>query len=220
MGRMLRGIGRQIVDLLYPKKAVCMGCDSRAGFEQDWLCDDCRQALAKRWVGAFEELKLDGAAAAYRYQGPAGSVVRRLKYGGVLGLAEPMAEDMLRAYEQILPTGAELVVAVPMYPKRMKRRGFNHAQVLAKRVAERLGLPCEEVLFRIRETVQQARLDGDERRKNLKDAFRADESAAGKRILLVDDVYTTGATARECAAALRAAGARSVSFLSYARGNP
>ena len=105
-----------------------------------------------------------------------------------------------------------------MHPKRLKQRGFNHAEVLARAMAARLEMPYEDVIVRTRNTVQQARLEGEERLNNLKDAFEADGSVRGRRILLVDDVYTTGETARECAIALLAAGARSVSFLAYAKG--
>ena len=214
----LKRMGARLLELIYPRTAVCMGCGSAAGMDQPWLCPDCRKTLARRWVGAFPEPKLDGAAAAYYYHGPAGGVVRRMKYGGVRGLAELMADDMMRAYERILPTGAEVVTAVPMHPKRLKQRGFNHAEVLARAMAARLEMPYEDVIVRTRNTVQQARLEGEERQNNLKDAFEADGPVRGRRILLVDDVYTTGETARECAIALRAAGARSVSFLSYAKG--
>lgn len=208
----------RLLDLLYPKRAVCMGCGSAAGFEQEWLCEDCRRALMKQWLGAFPDVRLDGSAAAYAYRGTAGSIVRNLKYHGVTKLAGMMADSMVCAYESILPTGAEVVAAVPMHTKRLRRRGFNQAEALAREVAARLELPCEPLLHRLRDTVQQARLEGDERRHNIKGAFRAEESVCGRRVLLIDDVYTTGETARECAKALRAAGARSVSFLAYAKG--
>jgi len=208
----------RVINLVYPKSAVCMGCGSAAGFERDWLCEDCRKALARRWIGAHPEPLLDGMAAAYHYQGPPGGVVRSFKFRGVTDLAEPMARDMLRAYEQIQPTGAELVTAVPMHPRRLRERGFNHSELLARRVADGLGLPYEDAITRTRHTVQQAMLEDEERLKNLEDVFRADSRVYGRRVLLVDDVYTTGATARQCAAALREAGARSVSFLAYALG--
>ena len=214
----LKRMGARLVELIYPRTAVCMGCGSAVGFAQPWLCPDCRTARVKGWMGAFEDLQLDGSAAAFQYKGPASGMVRRMKYGSVKGLAELMEDDMLRAYARIQSTGAELVTAVPMHPKRLRERGFNHAEVLARAVAAQLELPYENVIVRTRNTVQQARLEGEERLNNLKDAFEADGSAHNRRILLVDDVYTTGETARECAIALRAAGARSVSFLSYAKG--
>lgn len=214
-----KGFVDDVLGLMFPTRAVCMGCGSAAGFEQEWLCDDCRKALVRRWIGAFPEPKLDGSAAVYQYAGPAGGVVRNLKYRGVTTLAKPMAKEMLRALERIQPVGAEMVVPVPMHPRRLKQRGYNQSELLAKEIAAELEVPCENGLIRVRNTVQQARLQGDERRKNLKDAFRAEPCVSGWRVLLVDDVYTTGETARQCAEALRQGGAISVSFLSYAKGD-
>ena len=214
----MKGLWDDAMGLMFPTRAVCMGCGSAAGFETEWVCPECRQVLARRWIGAFPEAKLDGASAAYHYAGPAGSVVRNLKYRNVTALAKPMAEDMLRALEQIQPVGAEMVVPVPMHPKRQKHRGYNQSELLAREVAAALEVPCEIGLVRIRDTVQQARLEGDERRLNLMDAFRAEDCVSGWRVLLVDDVYTTGETARECAKALKEGGAISVSFLAYAKG--
>lgn len=208
----------RLLDLIYPRRAVCMGCGSIAGFEQDWLCEECRRTLQGQWLGAFADARLDGAAAAYHYRGPAGNIVRNLKYRGVRQLAEPMAASMLSAYETILPTSAELVTAVPMHPRRRWLRGFNQADLLAQQVAARLDLPCVALLTRTRNTPQQALLMGRERRDNVRDAFCAAGEVRGRRVLLIDDVYTTGETARACAKALRAAGARSVSFLAYAKG--
>lgn len=213
-----KGLFDDAMGLMFPTRAVCMGCGSLAGFETEWLCPECRQQLARHWIGAFPEAKMDGAAAVYHYGGPAGSVVRNLKYRDVRMLAKPMAEVMIMALEQIQPVGAEVVVPVPMHPKRLKHRGYNQSELLAREIAAMLEVPCENGLVRIRNTVQQARLDGKERLLNLKDAFRAEPCISGWRVLLVDDVYTTGETARECAKALREGGAISVSFLSYAKG--
>ena len=105
-----------------------------------------------------------------------------------------------------------------MHPNRLRQRGFNQSEVLAEGVAKELGLPLTTALVRLRNTEQQSKLEDEVRRNALKDAFRAEDSVAGRRVLLVDDVYTTGATARECAKALGAAGALSVSLLVYAKG--
>lgn len=214
----MKSLLKRIFDLIYPKGAVCMGCGDKSGFEGEWLCPACRRTLAKSWKGAFPDPKLDGSAAAYLYAGPAGSVVRFMKYGGVRGLSGIMTEEMIRAWNQVLPAAVDMVVPVPMHPKRLRERGFNQSETLAVAVAERLGLPCENALIRTRNTVQQAVLSGKARKKNLKNAFCAENSVEGKWVLLVDDVYTTGTTAHECAAALRAAGARYVSYLAYTIG--
>ena len=131
---------------------------------------------------------MDGMAVAYRYAGPAGGMVRALKYRSVTGLAEMMASDMLRAYEQIQPTGAEVICAVPMHKKRLRRRGFNQSELLARQIAKALNLPYEPLLVRTRNTSQQARLHGAARRQNLSGAFAANPAAAGRRVLMTEDV--------------------------------
>lgn len=214
----MQKIAHAALDWLFPTRAVCMGCGTAAGFEREWLCENCRRKLARSWIGAFPDAHLSGSAAAYHYAGPAGGVVRNLKYRSVTALAKPMAQDMLRALECIQPVGAEIVVPVPMHPKRLKMRGYNQSELLAREIAAQLEVPCEAGLIRVRDTVQQARLKGDARRENLRDAFAAQPCVSGWRVLLIDDVYTTGETARECASALLKGGAISVSFLSYAKG--
>ena len=210
---------RALSDLLFPTRAICVCCGSKAGLEREWVCEPCRRMLARNWIGAFTEHRMDGMAVAYRYAGPAGGMVRALKYRSVTGLAEMMASDMLRAYEQIQPTGAEVVCAVPMHKKRLRRRGFNQSELLARQIAKALNLPYEPLLVRTRNTSQQARLHGAARRQNLSGAFAANPAAAGRRVLLIDDVYTTGQTAHQCERALRDAGAKQVYLLVFAKGN-
>ena len=198
-----------------------MGCGTGVGCREDWVCPDCRQALAKSWVGAYYPPKaLDGAAYAYIYKGASAGIVQRLKYTGVKQLAGFMGQDMARAYGFIEPTGADCVTAVPMHPKRLKQRGFNHAELLARDVAARLNLPYVEGLDRVRNTVQQARLNDEARRHNLKDAFVPREAVRGRIVILVDDVCTTGATAQTCARALKQGGARRVYLLCYTVAQP
>lgn len=215
-------LGLAALKLVYPTRAVCMGCDSQAGFDREWLCDDCRMELAKRWVGAAPPQKdsgIDGAAFAYLYGGPAGGMVRHMKYQGVRRLADPMARAMASALALIQPTGAECVVPVPMHPKRLRQRGFNHAALLAEKLGGLAGLPVCEALARVRNTPQQARLSDEERLKNLTGAFALAQPVAGRRLLLVDDVCTTGATAAGCAQALKEGGAAAVYLVCFAAAN-
>ena len=208
-----------LLGLVYPRRAVCMGCGSRAGFPRDWLCEDCRQLLAKRWVGAGKPPRgglFRGAAYGYHYGGPAGGLVRNLKYRGVWRLAEGMGRAMASAFEAIQPTGADCVAPVPMHPRRLRRRGFNHAALLAREAAKRLDLPVEDVLARVRNTRQQARLPVAARRVNMAGAIRLAGDVKGRRVILVDDVCTTGATANACARALLDGGAEAVYLLCFA----
>ena len=211
---------RGLVRLIYPVRAECMGCGSKAGFDRDWLCEDCRQALANRWVGAAPAPAgglIDGAAYGYLYGGPAGGLVRSLKYRGVSRLAEPMGRQMVRAFQGLQPAHIDCVTPVPMHVRRTRRRGIDHALLLAREVAAGLELPLETALVRTRNTRQQARLSEAERLHNLDGAFAVTRDVSGRRVLLVDDVCTTGATANACAAALLEAGASAVLLLCFAQ---
>ena len=155
-------------------------------------------------------------AAAYVYRDPAAAVVRSLKYGSVGLLAELMARDMARA-GAVLPLPSQtLVVPAPMHPRRERKRGYNQAELLARAVARILDLPHAQALSKLRNTRQQARLDHAERARNLQGSIGVREDVRGRAVLLVDDVYTTGATMRVCAQALLDAGATVVYGLTYA----
>ena len=215
----------RIVELLFPRRAVCMGCGSMQGCDRDDLCEACRAELGRSWIGVRpvkKSMALDGAAFAYNYHGPAGGMVRRLKYSCVWVLAEEMGKDVARAAELLRLKEIAAVTAVPMHPKRLRLRGRNHSELIAREAAARMGFSYLELLKRTRNAPQQARLGNAQRRRNLEGAFavRRDclEAVRGARILLIDDVWTTGSTAMNCAKALRAAGAEKVYFASYAYG--
>ncbi len=215
----LKRPARELVNLVYPRRTLCMGCGSQAGFERDWLCEDCRVELARRWYGAGQPPRgglIDGAAFGYRYGGPVAGMVHHLKYHSAWQLAEPMARAMVGALSGLRPLELDGVVPVPMHKKRLRERGGNHAALLAERVAAALALPRIDALERVRDTAQQALLSNAERQSNLENAFALVRDVAGMRLLLVDDVCTTGATANACAAALREGGAASVVLLCYA----
>ena len=145
------------------------------------------------------------------YDERAALLVHALKYGGRPGLADALAERLAPALPAGL--GADLVTAVPLHPARRRERGYNQAWGLAQGLAGRLGLPAVEgLLARVRHTPAQARLDPARRRRNLAGAFRVAEPQRyrGRRVLIVDDVLTTGATLEACLAALAGAGARPV----------
>lgn len=213
---------RFLLDLIYPRRAVCMGCGSMLGCERDDICDECREKLAGDWIGVRPldgNSGLDGASFAYGYQGVGGNLVRRLKYGSVRVLTEEMGADIAKAAELLRIGHVDFVTAVPMHPKRLRVRGHNHGELLAKTAAERLNLPFHMALMRKRNDVQQVRLNDEQRRKNLDGAFAVrpefENMLHDAVIVLIDDVYTTGATSKACAEALRAAGARKVYFAGY-----
>ena len=221
----LRRVRDFLVDLLFPRRAVCMGCGSMLGCDRDDLCEDCREELARRWLGVREvnpDLQLSGAAFAHPYAGPAGGLVRRLKYSGVGVLAEHMSVELARAAKLLRIGDNVLITCVPMHPKRLRKRGMNHAELLARGVSGEMQLEFGDVLMRTRNAPQQARLSGKAREHNLKGGFAVRpewrECVKGAKILLIDDVFTTGSTARNCAEALLEAGAAKVYFAAYTLG--
>jgi len=159
----------------------------------------------------------DWARAGGLYAGPLRDAVQRFKFGRRPALARPLAALVLEQCAAAVPPRAVLV-PIPLARERERQRGFNQAALVAERVARGLGAPLRERwLARTRATAPQTELDALERRANVRGAFVASTAAAGADVVLVDDVLTTGATAGECARALRAAGAASVGLLTVAR---
>ena len=151
------------------------------------------------------------------YEGPLRHLIHLFKYGKVETLAGPLGTMIVQA----LPLDArfDMVLAMPMHWRKQWSRGFNQAELLARRVAVRYGLRPANNLRRSRYTKAQASLSEAERQKNLKNSFVVyqPEQVWGKRVLLVDDVMTTGATLREAAGVLKAAGVKCVSALTLGR---
>lgn len=211
-------------ELLFPRRANCMACGSMLGCDRDDICEECRALLAKNFIGVRMPGKRSpfaGLAFAHPYRGPAGGLVRSLKYGSVWVLAEQMGREIARAAEGLRLEADCVVVPVPMHPRRLRSRGKNHSALLALVASQELNLPYMEILERTRNAPQQARLSDAQRKENLKDGFAVRkvyaEETLGRTILLVDDVWTTGATALNCAEALRKGGAGRIYFVAYAR---
>jgi ComF family protein len=144
-------------------------------------------------------------------------LAHELKYQGLTALAEPMAALMLPGVDA---EPVDLVAPVPLHPRRERARGYNQSAALAKQFAGLLGLPFEvRAARRIRDTAPLAKtMHRDERRAIVAGAFAGDAARVdGRRLLLIDDVVTTGATLDACASALLAAGARSVRCVTWAR---
>jgi ComF family protein len=148
-------------------------------------------------------------------------VIHELKYRGRRRVAGRLARALLED-ERVRGLVAEshVLVPVPLHPRRMRERGFNQAALIARELGRRTGCPCgDQALVRREDTVPQAGLTAAARRRNVARAFavRRRGLVAGRIVALVDDVFTTGATAYACARVLREAGAREVRLLSVAR---
>jgi ComF family protein len=189
----------------------CRAC--RTPFVDDYpldehdLCTVCRESL----------VNFDTAYSFGSYEGPLRTLIHLFKYGKVESLAEPLSRFVIQALP--LDQNFDLVIAMPMHWRKQWERGFNQAELLAQPVAKRYGLKLSNHLRRKRYTKAQAGLSELQRRENLKDSFavRRPGQVAGKRVLLIDDVFTTGATLRAAAAVLKNAGAARVSALTLAR---
>lgn len=216
---MLKRAARALDRLIFPRAATCLGCGDKSGCAQDWLCSSCAQSLCRLWRGNIPvsvSPPLARLAYAYAYRDPVPGLVRALKYGSVGCLAGFMAADMVRACAALRLSQVPLVVPTPMHPRRERKRGYNQAELLSREVARMLGCPHARALRKLSNTRQQARLDHEARARNLEGSIGVCADVRGQVILLVDDVYTTGATMRVCASALLAAGARAVYGLAYA----
>ena len=167
---------------------------------------------------AAEPPPYDYARSAAVYAGVMREAVHRFKFGGRRALARPLAELMVEQCGTSLPDGIAAIVPVPLAGDRERERGFNEAALLAERIARRLDVPVRaRWLARRRATRPQSDLPAGERLANVRGAFRATPAVAGRHVLLVDDVLTTGATLSECARSLRAAAAGRIGVLTVAR---
>jgi ComF family protein len=186
----------------------CVSC--RTPFQNSFPLDSAgRCALCRSGLRGFDAAYSFGA-----YEGVLRQLIHLYKYGRVRTLSQPLSGLLLQA----LPRDEvfDATVPVPLYWRRRWQRGFNQAELLARGLARHTGIPVVKALGRVRQTPTQAGLSNSARRQNVAKAFRS-RSVPGKRILLIDDVMTTGATAAACAAALKLAGARRVALLTLAR---
>lgn len=229
------------LDLVYP--ALCPVCDARLGpGRRDPLCGACWAAIPRieppvcAACGDPRPPAAPGggearcpacaacpppfayARAAAVYAGPVREAIHALKFAGRQTLARPLADLVLEQCAAALPPDVDALVPVPLSPARERERGFNQSALIAERLAVALAVPVRPGwLRRTRPTRPQSDLGADERRDNVRGAFAGARAAAGRHVVVVDDVLTTGATAAECARTLVGAGARRVGVLAVAR---
>jgi competence protein ComFC len=217
-----------LADLFYPER--CVGCERRAS---DVLCRTCFDTLPR--VGspvcgrcglptAFatfvcEECKnvdfgFQSARAPLKYDGVGKQVVHALKYRGYKRVVGRLAAPLML---QVVGEGHfDAVVPVPLHSSRLRKRGFNQAELLARGVAEKMKATVSDTLEVVRSTRDQVELSAAQRRANVAGAYTATKPLRGK-ILLIDDVFTTGATMSACAGTMVRAGAKEVHALSLCR---
>ncbi len=159
----------------------------------------------------------DGAYSFGSYEGELRALIHLFKYGKVQTLAHPLGKLMAQALPR--EQAFDLIAPMPLHWYKRWQRGFNQSELLANEISQRTGVPVRKAIRRVRNTSAQAGLTNARRRDNVERAFLVNprQSVQGLRVLLIDDVMTTGATAGACAAALKKAGARHVTLLTLAR---
>ncbi len=237
----LRAFGQDLLELLYPRHARCMGCGDLTGTEEGWLCDECREHFVELSTDGLDVCEKCGmplygtkkcfscsdwpgdglalARFAYGYAHPVSEVVQEMKYRGVYRMTQWMGEEIAQVLEMGCFGHIDALVPVPMHPMRQRDRGRNHALCLAQEAGKKAGIPVWDILVRTRNTKQQARLKGEKRLHSLDGAFAVKQGApelSEMRIVVIDDVITTGATANGCARVLYAAGAANVCAAAFA----
>lgn len=241
MKTLLRPWWNTLVELLYPSH--CFGC-GRAVEEGCTLCGSCQGRVrcirppycavcSRPFPGSAEVVPrcpncedhtfaFESAVAVVQAQGLARELIHRFKYQRQFHLRRLLGTWLLAGFSdpRLEAEPVDAMVPVPLHPVRLRERGYNQAEALASVVSRHAGVPVTPCLQRVRYTLTQTRFDRVQRRRNLRGAFalRKNMGITGKRLLLIDDVLTTGSTLHECAAVLLDHGARSVRALTVARG--
>jgi len=239
----MHSVIRRILDFILPTS--CSYCNSSiAGSGIPYFCSSCwsdftpiRGPVCPRCGRPFESPEalshspehacsacrlnpplFDQALSIGYFEGSLREAIHQFKYRPCRSLGRPLGHWMVENIRVV--SGIDIVMPVPLHVRRLKQRGFNQALLLAHRTSEALSIPlsCDN-LFRVRPTRPQVELTGEERIKNVSGAFalRQPGALADKNVVLIDDVFTTGATMNECALVLKRAGAARVTALTLAR---
>ena len=203
------------MDILFPK--TCLGC----GREGTYICKDCEIFLSEAdpMLGSpispkiLGEVGLPDIVSVWEYEGLMEKLILKIKYDGCYDIINDL---VAKAFEKItlgLPQDT-MITFVPMWGRKERRRGFNQAELIARAVGEKTGRPVVKFLEKIKDNRSQVGLNPQERAENVKGVFKMLEAGPPtikpQSILVVDDVYTTGATMGECIKVLKKAGAKNV----------
>jgi len=201
----------------YPKirfvgGATCLKCGAMLSRQEDAYCPECRRKKRDFVQGvALMDYTCEAAA----------RLLWKVKYENGREFADFLAEEMVMRYgAQIRRWQAEVILPVPVHKSKKRERGYNQAEVLAKKLGKKLEIPVDaRALVRVKKTVAQKKLGLQERLDNLQGAFAATQRAAAyRRVILLDDIFTTGSTAHVCIAQLKNAGVQEVYLVNYSIG--
>ena len=215
------------LDLLFPPRCcgcgepggfLCPGCEAVAPTLDRPYCGKCGQPGAHQETCGCGPLAVDGIRAPYLLDGAIREAIHGLKYRN-LRAAAPRLGGLLAVWMEKAPVDGDLLVPVPLHRRQLRNRGYNQSAILAAEVSKGAGLAlARNALTRIRDSVPQVSLSSRlERARNVEGGFRCAGDVKGARVVLVDDVVTTGSTMSACAETLKSAGARSVWGIALAR---
>lgn len=239
LGAWLRSVGRETASFLASSTLpeTCAGC----GLTGAWFCPDCSESLSLDGPPGCQRcgrkgirrsdcgycrsrfpVRLTKLRAGYAYDGAMRRAVQRFKYSREFERGRDLGRLLASRYRELMPRDrVDFIVPVPLHQRRLRERGFNQSAVLAGELQEVVGAPVVPAVTRIRNTPPQVRLQGHQRMSNLSGAFDVEEGdlheVQGKRVLVVDDVTTTGATVAAVALTLQRAGAEEILALTLAR---
>lgn len=240
-----RSIGEELLELLFPRQHGCFLCGEHNTKRNNTpICEKCLNILLN-WQTRFKRCSLCGrylplgygekcgeclsftwyfdiARSFAPYQGSLKEAIYRFKYRGRKNLARPLGYLLKELLVSEVSFRPHFAVPVPLFPQKLKERGYNQALLLSRELGQLAGIKVKRrILKKSRSTSSQAGLSRLERLKNVRGSFTVNGTSEvrGKRILLIDDVFTTGATASECSRVLREAGACKIAVLTVAGGD-
>lgn len=214
-----------LLDLIYPENLYCACCGDaiERTTRIHCICDKCAGEI--NWINdnpfesSMDDFSFDALLACCIYGYLPRQIIHKLKLGGRTDLAKPVGRLMAERVRMEGDADFDEICFIPSSREKLQKRGYNQAQLLAKEVSRRLGIPLAAYLIKPAETASMRLSSGEERRTMLEGAFAVDPekgSPKNKKILLVDDVLTTGSTANEAARILKIEGAKSVCVLVFA----
>lgn len=222
----------KVSELVFPSDFKCLSCEKDIQ-KGEAFCTRCKQELpynsgnvcevcginipsAGRCVRCNGKKVYEMARAPFLYDGAIKKIIHNFKYNNAKYLFKPMAKYMTDCYNKF-NMQADVIVPIPLFKKRLKERGYNQAFKLGEEIGKVLNLPIINGLERIKDTPTQTTLDFKDRKNNVKGAFKAlDKTFKGKNVLLIDDVYTSGATLKEACKVLKSSGANKIYVLTLA----
>lgn len=209
---------QSIIDLFFP--ALCFICENRLENDRKIVCTKCFKqipAFDPAVSNLFPDKKFNNAFILYNFNESVRLLIHLLKYKGHFTLAEYFADAIMQSFPRLLSTQYDYILPVPLHQTRLRERGFNQSAVLGAAIGEKLGWPMSEnILIRRRDTPSQTHLNRFQRQQNVADAFYCQVIRSNARILVIDDVITTGSTINACCQALWQAGATGIDVLALA----